>query len=54
MCLLVVLCFRKLILLLFLGLVVIVFFSCLCVCVLRLCAGASGCLLRVEVHKEMC
>lgn len=29
MCLLVVLCFRKLILLQFLGLVVIVFFSCL-------------------------
>ncbi len=33
MCLLVVLCFRKLILLQFLGLVVIGFFSCLCVCV---------------------
>jgi hypothetical protein len=33
MCLLVVLCFRKLILLQFLGLVVIVFFSCLCVCI---------------------
>jgi hypothetical protein len=52
MCLLVVLCFRKLILLQFLGLVVIVFFSCLCVCVCGCVRGQAVAYCVLKCAKE--